>query len=731
VPWNILLVDGLILLAAIVFIIATIVLRSVLSITFPFYRIRRLSDTFRPPVSVADLYERVENEMRALGFSRPRWMLMTPQNPASGEMQTIVAVFIHRQQASLALVFPPLLATAPNAQVTRFVTRLADGRLLSSQTCDAYAETVADGKYLLAQTLGDGTLSQQWRQHLNWRGQFACAAATEGIEDNRLTESLEFILSDRDRLLKSGKLWLDKRGTARPKLFFALAALRLFLSRPRHKANGDEVPVARAVMLAAITEKLQQRSLPLRWQWSLFVLSCLLFALFGGLLFDFSFALILLAVIVLHEGGHYLAMLALGYKNVQMLALPLAGGITLGTEDKPTAARRAWMAMMGPLPGILLGWALTIFMWTSPLSAEAPEWLGIGIFLLLLVNYVNLLPILPLDGGHILQAMLPPRWFGVRIAILMTGCLIAAAAAWFFNLYLIAFLVFLQIPFMLSSLTVQRRTIRLLESDTAFSQANHQAKTRITLEALGRLYRDKTKTLNLLGQARQIVEIYTQEPMNAVQRSLLAATYVSLLSLPLFIAFFWFVWFGSAFFGTDEELAAQQAQYAQRFERQKEIARTYSVPQLLSDLAGDEIMTPASRNALAQTELRLRKTLPEELKMLYANADGMESIGLAPQSQLQWASVSPGWRKVMENIEEEQVEYENDGDSLYFTLDMPGWLYAGTVEEGFHAYLYNPDPATPAGGHWLECWLSSCTGRASIRAWLEDQWIAETAFEED
>ena len=41
-----------------------------------------------------------------------------------------------------------------------------------------------------------------------------------------------------------------------------------------------------------------------------------------------------------------------------LLMLPLVGGVTLGVERTSSAAQRAWMSLMGPLPGIVLGWVL-------------------------------------------------------------------------------------------------------------------------------------------------------------------------------------------------------------------------------------------------------------------------------------------------------------------------------------------------------------------------------------
>src|SRR4029079_2499165 len=125
------------------------------------------------------------------------------------------------------------------------------------------------------------------------------------------------------------------------------------------------------------------------------------FAGLGALVWNPRYAVILLVVIGIHELGHYLAMRAFGYRNVHMLALPLIGGVTIGQEANPSASKRAWMSLMGPLPGIVIGWLL---MFATPALASVPElaaWVGDAWPLFLVINYLNLLPIPPLDGARV------------------------------------------------------------------------------------------------------------------------------------------------------------------------------------------------------------------------------------------------------------------------------------------------------------------------------------------
>ena len=44
-----------------------------------------------------------------------------------------------------------------------------------------------------------------------------------------------------------------------------------------------------------------------------------------------------------------------GSADDELIALPLVGGVTLGLNAEPSAVKRTWMSLMGPLPGIIVG----------------------------------------------------------------------------------------------------------------------------------------------------------------------------------------------------------------------------------------------------------------------------------------------------------------------------------------------------------------------------------------
>lgn len=148
---------------------------------------------------------------------------------------------------------------------------------------------------------------------------------------------------------------------------------------------------------------------------------------------------VLLFSILWHELGHALAWRVLGYpSHIELYAM---GGLTYGQPDKPVAPlQRAFVSLAGPGAGFIAG-GITLFAWTAiPQLSEGL--LGEAVMILLWINLgwglVNLLPMLPLDGGQVVASVLD--FFGVdgrtwtlRLSLLIAACAAAAAlyAGWY------------------------------------------------------------------------------------------------------------------------------------------------------------------------------------------------------------------------------------------------------------------------------------------------------------
>lgn len=135
------------------------------------------------------------------------------------------------------------------------------------------------------------------------------------------------------------------------------------------------------------------------------VVSVALFAGLGARNWDVRFALILLGILFVHELGHYLTMMAFGYRNLRMFFIPLFGAAVTGQNYNVAGWKKVVVALAGPLPGIVLGIAVGVVSYFRP---EIPHLNDVAM-LAIIINAFNLLPILPLDGGHVMHTLLFAR----------------------------------------------------------------------------------------------------------------------------------------------------------------------------------------------------------------------------------------------------------------------------------------------------------------------------------
>lgn len=109
-------------------------------------------------------------------------------------------------------------------------------------------------------------------------------------------------------------------------------------------------------------------------------------------------AFLIAGVLLLHELGHFVAMKQFGYNDVKMLFVPMLGAFVSGSPNRVAYWQKAVTLLAGPLPGIVLGCAFYLFM---PVVDE-PAFRLTGLMLIVL-NWLNLLPISPLDGGQLTE----------------------------------------------------------------------------------------------------------------------------------------------------------------------------------------------------------------------------------------------------------------------------------------------------------------------------------------
>ncbi|NEX22131.1 hypothetical protein G3480_17770 [Thiorhodococcus mannitoliphagus] len=419
----------------------------------------------------------------------------------------------------------------------------------------------------------------------------------------------------------------------RTALGFIWRNLRGQVVQPR--PESEPLKPDHAALLFQQWRKAQGLRPPPRVQWGLFILTALVFLIAGGILWDWLLTSLLLGAIVFHEFGHYLAMRWLGYRNLQILMLPLLGGLATGVERHPSAANRAFVSLMGPLPGILLGWLLL----SLADGSAHQELMTILALVLLLINYLNLLPLVPLDGGQLVKALIPPRWLVVLVGFELLG---AAALFWIgFQLDLMLSLIGLIPLFGAIALWRRRGRLRALQARCAKLAGPDDELERIKLaidveDAHKGRYRPLTKKAKAL---QDLLDTLSLKPPSSATRGLLLSLYLALFLVPLAVA--------PEFAAHWADLLVGTALPPTKIDRFREEARTLPWNALLAEL--DALQRAAYLKMVGNGKADDRPPVPETLLRAPANATAIvqaeQALGTAlPPSYRAFLEVSNGLR---------------------------------------------------------------------------------------
>lgn len=177
--------------------------------------------------------------------------------------------------------------------------------------------------------------------------------------------------------------------------------------------------------LIAAVESLESRDKG--WMHTLLVLgfTLLAFSATGLLQNPWLDVVILVAVIFIHELGHFAGMRYFRYRNVKMFFIPFFGAGVSGEHLHVEGWKKAVVCLLGPLPGLFIGLAL---LWYNlrkgdPIHAQVAT-------TFILLNAFNLLPVYPLDGGRMLQEILFVRSRHLEAGFRVVAGLTLMGGAW-------------------------------------------------------------------------------------------------------------------------------------------------------------------------------------------------------------------------------------------------------------------------------------------------------------
>lgn len=171
---------------------------------------------------------------------------------------------------------------------------------------------------------------------------------------------------------------------------------------------------------------------PVRLEFSFFLVSGLL-ALGRPVAFIISWIGVVLVSILVHELGHAVAFRFFGQRAT--IRLYAFGGLTYGSSSTLNRGERIAVSLAGPLaamavlgvPAMIVQRDMVLTSWTAVVIVSDLKWVNIG------WSIFNLLPLLPLDGGHVAEEILQARYGvtrGWRHARVLSIATALVAAVW-------------------------------------------------------------------------------------------------------------------------------------------------------------------------------------------------------------------------------------------------------------------------------------------------------------
>ncbi|MBD2461880.1 tetratricopeptide repeat protein [Oscillatoria sp. FACHB-1407] len=355
----------------------------------------------------------------------------------------------HASQSTYAgLVLRSLLDNATPFTLS-FITVLEDKTLLNTSNSPFFG-VFSPNPQEISQHVGSVTMAQQWQIHQDKLAELNQTRRSLILSAEELLKQLEtHNQAGIERLVKTGEVRWVKPGESYRLTWWTTARLVYLVSRRKpvvsQQANAQAIASTTTAATPTVEleieefhrlEQKQHSGISQRGKNWLLLGTLALFVASYSPIFEPQKLLIFVAVLLLHEGGHVLAMKVFGYRDTVMLFIPFLGALATARKDNASLTEKFWISLAGPLPGLILGIALAIASGITDLTDptaiaawfEETNWMREAIWMLILLNLFNLLPIYPLDGGQIADLLLFSRnpYIGVvfkSIGVVLLGLL--------------------------------------------------------------------------------------------------------------------------------------------------------------------------------------------------------------------------------------------------------------------------------------------------------------------
>ena len=347
------------------------------------------------PADVRQKFEPVIRELTGLGFGEAVFFSI---HDRFHHNHTCQAALLHRDGETVARVTHRVegLHTLKTHFFTEFLSAMPGGMFLHSSS--ARSQMCVPPVCLLNWDFRAGT-SQLWvlhRQKLDAAGR----PGNRTIAINGRQEMLE-VLESHHEAIRDFNLARGVFSSMRGEDLAQAEALERSLEQAR---DGQ----LRYPEVTAQLDRLQQKQTDWTTGIVVLIVSIGLFIGAGAGVWKWSWAMLLMivGVLLVHEAGHYLGMKLFNYSNVRMFFIPLLGAAVSGHHYTAPAWKKVIVSLMGPLPGIFLGGVLGVV----GIIKDNDAMMNVATVAIVL-NGLQLLPVLPLDGGRVMHALLFSRHY--------------------------------------------------------------------------------------------------------------------------------------------------------------------------------------------------------------------------------------------------------------------------------------------------------------------------------
>ena len=418
------------------------------------------------PKALSQLLSLPEEELTELGFTFSHCILINSYIDQTSENKLWQLTFYHSEGIAGACLTIPERPEPELPFQSEFFTRYDDKYLI--RTLNKIKHRLI-GPMLRSHVYDFclPSLTEQWKSHQQVVRDLAINPSSSTQVSpvqacRRMKEETEEMLLNWEQTSWSKKLADGRWRLSMPAVF--KTALKMFFGAwnlagrsrksPSIYTNKVILPIPMKIEgYQKYVEQTGEQSSSWRKKLGLFLASLAVFALSFSYGISLQTLILLILVLFVHELGHIIGMRIFGYKDLRILFLPFFGAVALGERANVPVYQRVIMYLLGPLPGILIG---IVLLGISPeMNRSLLNEAGL-IFVVL--NVSNLLPIMPLDGGRIVNDILLVNAPRLAAFFSVFGALVLAAV----GIYTESWMFILLAPILLLSTQGSLRRSQLL-----------------------------------------------------------------------------------------------------------------------------------------------------------------------------------------------------------------------------------------------------------------------------